>query len=325
MEVVVSITCRKFSRREGPGVVVDDTGPTFQERYAEARSRLTPSEKKIGEYLLRNPDEVLSSSALRIAEATGTSDASVVRTVKGLGYHGLRELKKEFLGSVLRRRSPSATLGHNIDRIQANKRPAEKMLADSLEILEAFNQEFDLEAFDRCVDALASARRIYTYGLGPGSMVSGFLAIHLKRVGFDAEAMMLAGYRLADDLLTLTEDDCVVLVAPYHQTTEVEVIVDHARAVGASVVLITEALGLSLQDRVDIIIKTPPTISNVASEHLAPFVFSYVLTMQLASRQEGASVKRNQLFNDLSARFTGSPDFPSPAFLVDETDATSAD
>jgi DNA-binding MurR/RpiR family transcriptional regulator len=323
--MVASIVIKKFSRREGRGAVVEDTGPTFQERYADAGPRLTPSEKKIGEYLLRNPDEVLGSSALRIAEATGTSDASVIRTVKGLGYQGLPELKKEFLGSVLRRRSPSATLGHNIDRIQSNKRPAEKMLTDSIDILNAFRHEFDHEAFDRCVDALGSARRIYTYGLGPGSMVSGFLALHLKRVGLDAEAMMLAGYRLADDLLTLSGDDAVVLVAPYHQTTEVEVVVDHAKAVGAVVVLVTEALGLSLQDRVDIVIKTPPTISNVVSEHMVPFVFSYVLTMQLASRQEGASVKRNKLFNELSARFTGSLDFPSPAFLVDETDTESAD
>jgi DNA-binding MurR/RpiR family transcriptional regulator len=304
---------------------VADTGPTFQERYADAGPRLTPSEKKISEYLLRNPDEVLGSSALQIAEATGTSDASVIRTVKGLGYQGLRELKKEFLGSVLRRRSLPATLGHNIDRISTNKRPAEKMFADSIDILNAFRHEFDHEAFDRCVEAVASARRIYTYGLGPGSMVSGFLAIHLRRVGFDAEAMMLSGYRLADDLLTLTKEDCVVLVAPYHQTTEVEVIVDHANAVGAVVVLVTEALGLSLQDRVDIVIKTPPTISNVVSEHLAPFVFGYALTMQLASRQEEASVDRNRLFNELASRFTGSPGFPSPALLLDEADTPSPD
>lgn len=302
-----------------------DTGPTFQERYADAGPRLTPSEKKIGEFLLRNPDEVLGSSALQIAEATGTSDASVIRTVKGLGYRGLPELKKEFLGSVLRRRSLSATLDHNIDRIQTNKRPAEKMLTDSVDILDAFRHEFDHEAFGRCVELLAGARRIFSYGLGPGSMVAAFLALHLKRVGFDAEAMMLAGYRLSDDLLALTKDDCVVLIAPFHQTTEVEVILDHAKAVGASVVLVTEALGLSLQDRVDVIIKTPPTISSVVSEHLAPFVFAYTLTMQLASRQKEAAVSRNQLFNELSSRFTGSLDFPSPAFLFDESETASSD
>lgn len=294
-----------------------DAKTTFQERYVEAGPRLTPSERKIGEYLLRNPDEVLGSSAVKIAEATGTSDASVIRTIKGLGYQGLPDLKKEFLESVLRRRNSAAALDHNIESIQTNKRPAEQMLANSVDIIDAFREGFDHDAFASCVEAVSNARRIYTYGLGAGSMVSGFLALHLKRVGFDAEAMMLAGYRLADDLLSLTANDCIVLIAPFHQTTEVEVIVDHAKEVGASVVLVTEALGMSLQDRVEIIIKTPPSISNVVSEHLAPFVFSYVLTMQLASLQKDTSLKRNNLFNDLSSRFTGSPDFPSPIFLSD--------
>ena len=294
-----------------------DAKTTFQERYLEAGPRLTPSEKKIGEYLLRNPDEVLGSSAVKIAKATGTSDASVIRTIKGLGYQGLPDLKKEFLESVLRRRNSAAALDHNIESIQTNKRPAEQMLANSVDIIDAFREGFDHDAFASCVEAVSNARRTYTYGLGAGSMVSGFLALHLKRVGFDAEAMMLAGYRLADDLLSLTANDCIVLIAPFHQTTEVEVIVDHAKDVGASVVLVTEALGMSLQDRVDIIIKTPPSISNVVSEHLAPFVFSYVLTMQLASLQKDTSLKRNNLFNALSSRFTGSPDFPSPIFLSD--------
>ena len=300
-----------------------DPKTTFQERYVEAGPRLTPSEKKIGEYLLRNPDEVLGSSAVKIAKATGTSDASVIRTIKGLGYQGLPDLKKEFLESVLRRRNSAAALDHNIESIQTNKRPAEQMLANSVDIIDAFREGFDHDAFASCVEAVSNARRTYTYGLGAGSMVSGFLALHLKRVGFDAEAMMLAGYRLADDLLPLTANDCIVLIAPFHQTTEVEVIVDHAKDVGASVVLVTEALGMSLQDRVDIIIKTPPSISNVVSEHLAPFVFSYVLTMQLASLQKDTSLKRNNLFNALSSRFTGSPDFPSPIFLSDIDDDDS--
>lgn len=302
-----------------------DAQPSFQERYAGAGPRLTPSEKKIGEYLLLHPDDVLGASANQIAEATGTSDATVIRTVKGLGYQGLRELRKEFLESVLRRRSSSATLDHNIDQFLSTESPVAEMLKDSVAVLNAFSNEFDQEDFDRCVQALAQARRIFTYGLGPGSMVSGFLALHLTRVGFDAQAMMHSGYRLSDDLLPITGDDCVVVLAPYHQTTEVEVILDHAKAVGATAVLVTEALGLSLQDRVHVVIKTPPTISNVVSESLAPLAFCYALTMQLASRHKDASVSRNKLFNELTARFTGSVDMPSPAFLLDENDTDSAD
>src|SRR5699024_6223311 len=154
---------------------------------------------------------------------TGTSDASVIRTIKGLGYQGLPDLKKEFLESILRRRNSAATLDHNIESIQTNKRPAEHMLANSVDIIDAFRGVFSQVAFASGVKAVSNARRPSTYGLGAGSMFSGFLALHLQRVGFDAEAMMLSAYRLADDLLPLTANDCIVFIAPFHQTTEVEV------------------------------------------------------------------------------------------------------
>ena len=219
----------KYSQRERRDAVVKESKPTFQERYLEAGPRLTPSEKKIGEYLLRNPDEVLGSSALKIAKSTGKSDATVIRTIKGLGYQGLPELKNEFLENVLRRRSSSATLDHNIESIQTNKRPAETMLANSVDILQAFSQDLITRPL---LIALRLCWRATDLHLWSGSWFDGggvSRPSSQKRIGFDAEAMMRAGYRLADELQPLNKCDCVVLIAPYHQTTEVEVIVDHAQ------------------------------------------------------------------------------------------------
>ncbi|MDR6989284.1 DNA-binding MurR/RpiR family transcriptional regulator [Paenarthrobacter nitroguajacolicus] len=292
----------------------------FQERYASADPRLTPSERKVGDYLLRNPDEVIRSSAIRIAEVTGTSDATVIRTIQNLGYGGLKELKQEFLENVLRRRSSSASLDPDIDLMLAGQRPVMGVLADSASVLDAFLNDFDDESFDRAVDLMASARRIYSYGLGPGGMMARFLALNLNRVGFDARSITQTGYRLADDLLPLRNDDCVVLFAPYHQTVEVEVLLDHTKAVGASVVLVTEALGHSLKDRVQVVMRMPSTVSNLASEYLAPLTFSHAVSIQLASMDRERSLGRTSTLNQLTARFEGSLEMPSPRFLTDETD-----
>src|SRR5699024_9335451 len=132
-----------------------DAKTTFQERYVEAGPRLTPSEKKIGEYLLRNPDEVLGSSAVKIAEATGTSDASAIHTIKGWCNSGISNLKKEFLASVLRSRISAATFDHNNETIKTNNGPAEKMLANSVNIIDAFSDEFAHDAFASCVKAVS--------------------------------------------------------------------------------------------------------------------------------------------------------------------------
>jgi DNA-binding MurR/RpiR family transcriptional regulator len=291
------------------------SSPSFQERFANAGTQLTPTERKIAEFLIRHPDDVIDASALQIANACGTSDATVIRAVQTLGYSGLRELKREFLQDVLRRRSLSASLDHTLDQVLASDSPVSRVLADSVSVLETFRQEFDHAIVDRAAKTLAGAQRIYAYGLGPGGLVAAFFSLHLNRFGFDAQAMAQTGYRLADELLPIRNGDSVALFAPYHQTAEVEAIVDHSKAVGASVILITEALGVSLKDRVDVVIRTPATVSSLASEMLVPQALSIALAMQMAAQDRKAAVDRGRLFNRLASRFTGSLEMPSPPFL----------
>lgn len=294
--------------------MADVATPSFRERYASAVATLTPAERKIGDYLIRHPDEVVDASAVQIAAASGSSDATVIRAVQSLGYSGLREVKREFLQDVLRRRSMAATLDHSIDQVLSSDESVARVLADSVAALEAFRQDLDRVGIDRAVEVIDRAQRIFTYGLGPGGHIASFFALHLNRIGRDARGMTQTGYRVADELLPLAKDDCIVLFAPYHQTDEVEVLVDHAGTVGAPVVLITEALGVSLGDRVEVVVKTPATISTLASEMLVPQALAFAITMQLASRDKASSIGHAELFNRLASTFTGSPGMPSPPF-----------
>src|SRR6266516_4271240 len=56
--------------------------------------RLTsPAERKVADYLAVAGARAAPMSAQEIAEAVGTSDATVVRTAKSLGYRSLRDLR----------------------------------------------------------------------------------------------------------------------------------------------------------------------------------------------------------------------------------------
>src|SRR5262245_31626923 len=51
------------------------------------------AERAVAEFLLRQGPRAAAMSAREIATAVGTSDATVVRTAKSLGYASLRELR----------------------------------------------------------------------------------------------------------------------------------------------------------------------------------------------------------------------------------------
>ena len=71
------------------------------DRIAAHRSELTPAEIRVAEFMADNPHSVGYLSALKLAEASRTSDATVVRTVRKLGFDGLDDLREQFAVEVI--------------------------------------------------------------------------------------------------------------------------------------------------------------------------------------------------------------------------------
>ena len=76
---------------------IPTAGPRLAERLALHADALSPGERRVGEFL-GSADEAPFLSALEIAKRLGTSDATVVRAVKALGYAGLPALRDELIG-----------------------------------------------------------------------------------------------------------------------------------------------------------------------------------------------------------------------------------
>lgn len=69
-------------------------------RIGAVNARAGSAQRRIVDYVARHPTDALLSSANEIAAAVGTSDATVIRTVQKLGYHGLREFKEDLRAAV---------------------------------------------------------------------------------------------------------------------------------------------------------------------------------------------------------------------------------
>ena len=67
---------------------------TYAARVGERGDSLAPAERRVAELLLDLGPEATLLSAAALAEQLGTSDATVVRTAKSLGYTGLAELRR---------------------------------------------------------------------------------------------------------------------------------------------------------------------------------------------------------------------------------------
>ncbi|MDT0303474.1 MurR/RpiR family transcriptional regulator [Streptomonospora wellingtoniae] len=276
----------------------------FRARVTARLDSLSPRERAVTDFVLNRPAEAVTASAQRLAALTGTSDATVVRTARSLGFSGLRELKRSVLEMLTARRDPAMVLDQRLEGL-GGAPVLDRVIADSADLLRRLPEVLDTRAFAAAVDLIGGAARTVCYGIGPASSTAHYLAIELGRLGRRGTAVETSGFRLADDLLGIGADDVVVVVAPLRLFREIEALLGHCAEVGAPVVVITEALGDELRERVDAVLSTPPSTAGAADENFAGRLVVHALVMDLAARDRSGSVAARQRLNRLREEIAG--------------------
>jgi DNA-binding MurR/RpiR family transcriptional regulator len=264
---------------------------TLQERVAARMDSLTATERRVASYLADHPHEVAFSSAEELGRAIGTSDASVVRTAKALGFAGLPELKRSLQGTLaalltsadLLRNTLSAS-GGGPDSILA------ATIADRARLIEDIGRAIDPDAFEAAATLIAGARETLVCGIAR-LVVAEYAAVRLTRLGYPARSVTDVGWRMVDQLLPLGGDDVVLTIAPHRLAREIRVIIDHAHCVGAKVVLITETLGEALHDRADVTLSMPFGSPDTYGGQTAALVVLEALSLAVAAQDEERSAR----------------------------------
>src|SRR3546814_6033061 len=124
---------------------------------------LTRAERQVIDHLLRiAPSELAFVSAAGIAEATGTSDATVIRAARRLGFSGLPELKRQATRAIAARMPISRRLEQRVKVVGADIGKArEAVFAAAQEVLESTDEALDRTALDAAVSLLQSVETVW--------------------------------------------------------------------------------------------------------------------------------------------------------------------
>lgn len=279
----------------------------LHERVIAFEPELAPTERVVARFLAEHPDLVAVASAAELGTRTGTSNATVVRTVKKLGYAGLPALRRALLQTIVARRNPARVLGERIDRLTSSPsdNAAARVLVATVDLLEQTRHLVDDASWTRAVDILERAGSVLCYGNGQAGGIAEYLSIELLWNGRTARCLKSTGLDLSTGLLSLGAHEAVVLIAPLRHFREVDVVIDRAAAVGAPVILMSEALGMTLADRVDVVLATPQSTLTPTSEVLAPMTLAHALALDLAARDRKRAVATYELVNNLRAQVVG--------------------
>jgi len=286
--------------------VAESKPPTLQERVAARIGTLTATERRVAEYLSAHPQEAAFSSAEELGRATGTSDASVVRTAKALGFDGLPGLKRSLQGHLQSLLTPANRLSASLET--AGDDPAAVLTAtlrDHIERLSQAENSIDTDGFRRAVELIAAARETVICGFAGLGGVADYIATHLTRIGHRARAASDTGYRLADRLLLLSDQDVVIAIGHNRINRETRVILDLCASIGTPVILLTDTLGEALRDEVEVVLSAPMSRPGTFTSQATVLILLEALTMAVAAQNREQALDYAERMNQLREELNG--------------------
>jgi DNA-binding MurR/RpiR family transcriptional regulator len=282
--------------------------PTFEERVTERFGQMSPAEQRVVRFFQANREEVLIASAAALAAKAETSDATIVRATRALGFSGLDDLRRTLADELRSSLSPAERLTRTLGEVGGSLSAAFEVTLDiHLRSLESLRRAITPELFEKAVDGIAGARRILVFGIGPSSAIAHYLVVQLGRFGLDAASLTNTGLLFADDLRKLRKGDLIIMLAYGRVYAELAALLDEVHRCGLRSFLLTDTLAATLRHRVDLVLPVARGHAEMLSMHTATLGFIEALLVGVATKRPGETLASLKELNEVRERLAGTP------------------
>jgi DNA-binding MurR/RpiR family transcriptional regulator len=289
---------------------------TLRERLDQVSPLMAPTTRRIALYLAASPERAVTSSAIAIAVACETSDASVIRAIRQLGYDGMIDFKRALAQELAAPAVVNAetAMEQTLRRVAAREETVlDHVLGLHLDGLRSLRQPGFEAAFAKATQLISRARRVHLFGVGPTAALAQYLALQLRRIGFDTNALTRTGGALADQLLSVAPGDVVLVFVYGRLSNEAKAVLYAARSTGGSgdesapVIAITDDLVHRLRDEVAVVLPCPRSHGGGVSLHGATLAMLEAMILALAELQGEAGLASLSRLNGLRRMLDAEP------------------
>src|SRR5699024_4729019 len=261
-------------------------------RINEMHPTLPPSEKKIASYILENPQEVISLTAIELGKRSSTSGAAVIRLCKSLNLNGLQDLKIRIAGDLQKTEDQGF---RDIAPKESTLSIIEKMTSNSIQTIRETAELLNIEELDKAVKVLKTARRIHFIGVGASSIIAKDAEQKFLRIDKTTHAFTDM-HQAATLVANATEDDVVVGISFSGETAEVAKVLQLANQNNATTISLTKYGNSPVTEQAKIKLytsatKEPTFRSGATSSRMAQLQVIDILFMCVASLQYDKTVK----------------------------------
>ena len=194
------------------------------------------TEKKIGDYIVRNPKKVVDMTVGELAKECGVSEASVSRFCKRIELKGFHHLKISLARELVDAKDDGEISGHiSVDDMEGSLRG---ILSNKMEELRQTVAMIDREELKKILDVINNTDTVLMAAVGNTIPVAMDGAYKLNQIGIRAMSTPIWETELGYSY-NLTDKDVVVAISNSGESTGVIQILEAAKSRGAVAISIT--------------------------------------------------------------------------------------
>ena len=222
----------------------------FMQNIEETYHSFTKVEKKVADYVLQNPRQVLFMSITDLADACQVGETSVYRFCRTMNLQGYQEFKMQS-----EQDEEWAPREDNQSLEKTLKESAERLLQKHTEALEETYRLLNQESFEGFLERMEKARRIFFFGISDSQLIA-------QEAGNKFMSISGKAYSIADPHMqavtaaSMTEEDFLVFLSYSGATKDNIYTAKIARRAGAGIGCITRFQKSPLSAYCDVVLQS---------------------------------------------------------------------
>lgn len=202
---------------------------------------LPKRQRKITDFIVSNLNDVVFNSISELANKIGTSEATLVRYSRNLGYNGFAEFKQALFDYYKTYFSILGRINRTIQEIPKQQSTFAEMIQKEIELLMVTKESVNNDSFHIAVKELCKARTIFIIGNDLNVSVMDDLSLRLSRFRLRTIEASLSSRNLFEKLLFMSEKDVAIIFDFYRPSVDFTKLIEYINSKQVPVILITDS------------------------------------------------------------------------------------
>lgn len=243
-------------------------------------------QKAIADFITAHYDKAAFMTAAKLGGYANVSESTVVRFACELGFGGYPEFQRS-LRELVRNNLTSFQRVEVSDSIIGDKDVLTQVILSDADKLRNTLESIDRTAFEKAVDKLVGAKRIYILGVRSSATLAGFLH-HNLQMAFDNITLVqtTSGNEMLEQIMRIGKEDVMVAISFPRYSKRIINAVEFAKDNGANIIALTDSVDSPIAQSADQLLTASSDMASFVDSLVAPMSIINAIVVSVAKKKK---------------------------------------